>query len=331
MTTGTDPVETRQFKFVPQAKLPTTTTLQAFTVEERDRLARRLAEPVDCVFDPIFDSADADRSILGDMTTSRFHVARRGNPNDDSGVDLFALPTRTALKGDDERVLFQRLNLVRYRMVQMLTASAGKRLSAEDARRLIELERTADDLRADIVRSNMPLVLAMAKRTRITGVDISDLISEGNLALLRAVDKFDCNRGFKFSTYACRAILKSFSRVATRTSRMRNTIAAEFDPGMEKSDFQDRQRTDAEKSCLEDLKAILGQNLAKLSAVEEAVIRARFNVTLTPPATRDELDKGKTLEQVGEMIGVTKERVRQIQNKALTKLRSALQQHMPAS
>jgi RNA polymerase primary sigma factor len=58
------------------------------------------------------------------------------------------------------------------------------------------------------------------------------------------VEKFDCSRGFKFSTYSCRAILKSFSRVAMRASRYRGKFPAEFDPAMERSDFIDRQRDD---------------------------------------------------------------------------------------
>ena len=163
----------------------------------------------------------------------------------------------------------------------------------------------------------------MAKRTRLTGIDYSDMVSEGNLALLRSVDKFDCARGFKFSTYACRAILKSFSRVATRTSRYRGHFPTEFDPTLEKGDQLACKRQNVEEECVDELKSILGQNLAHLNDVEARVIRARFAIDAeVNPA---DIAKGQTLEQVGTMIGVTKERVRQIQNKALDKLRSALE------
>ena len=184
-------------------------------------------------------------------------------------------------------------------------------------------DRLFRQTRSDIVRINIALVLAMARRTKLTGVDYSELVSEGNMALLRSVDKFDCSRGFKFSTYACRAILKSFSRVATRTARYRGHFPTEFDPTLEKSHHVENRRVGVEADCVDELKVILGQNLARLNDVEERVIRARF-------AIDDEVDevdvaKGKTLEQVGEMIGVTKERIRQIQNKALEKLRRALE------
>ena len=75
---------------------------------------------------------------------------------------------------------------------------------------------------------------------------------------------------------------------------------------------------------MDELKSILGENLARLSDVEQCVIRARF--AIDNDVSEQDVTKGKTLEQVGEMIGVTKERVRQIQNKALGKLKTVLEQ-----
>ena len=316
---------TAQLKYEPQVKLPSPVCLRSFTAEDRRLLEQRIAEPVDCVLDASFDEAGVEAELLGALPDGGLRPRGARSSSDDSGVDLFAIPKVQSLTSDQERQLFLRLNLARYRMISILTRFAGKRLSAEAAAELVRWERIALKTRSDIVRANVPLVLAMAKRTRITGVDVSDLISEGNLALLRAVDKFDCRRGFKFSTYACRAILKSFSRVATRTSRHRNYFPTEFDPTLEKSDFLDRQRANVEKNCVDDLKSILGGNLAKLTAVEQDVIKARF--ALEDAAADDDASRGRTLEQVGEMIGVTKERVRQIQNKALAKLRSAMEAH----
>jgi RNA polymerase sigma factor (sigma-70 family) len=208
-------------------------------------------------------------------------------------------------------------------MMRILREFRGKQLTAQAARDLLYWEHCTVRTRDDIVRLNVALVLAMARRTKLTGVDYADLVSEGNLALLRSVDKFDCSRGFKFSTYACRAILKSFSRVATKTARYRGHFPTEFDPTLEKGDHVEQRRQNLEEDCVDELKAILGCNLAHLSDVEQRVIRARF--AIDSELDTDDLTKGKTLEQVGTMIGVTKERVRQIQNKALDKLRIALE------
>src|SRR5690606_23708867 len=147
---------------------------------------------------------------------------------DDSGVHPVALEAGHTLTATQEQHLFRRLNYCRWRAMQILSASAGKRLTAGAARELLTWEHRVRQTRGEIIRVNLPLVLAMAKRTRITAVDHAELVSEGNLALLRAVEKFDCRRGFKFSTYACRAILKSFSRVATRTARYRGYFPVEF-------------------------------------------------------------------------------------------------------
>ena len=82
----------------------------------------------------------------------------------------------------------------------------------------------------------------MAKRVRLKDVDFGDQISEGNMALLRAVDKFDASRGFKFSTYACRAILKSFSRQGMKSTRYRQRFPTGFDPSLESSNYPEERR-----------------------------------------------------------------------------------------
>src|SRR5688572_33039112 len=158
----------------------------------------------------------------------------------------------------------------------------------------------------------------MAKRTRLGDVDFAEIVSEGNMALIRAVDKFNVDRGFKFSTYACRAILKAFSRTAMKSSRHKMRFPVEFEPDMEKSDWSDRKRDMVEEDCIDELKQIVDRNLADLSNVEETVIRRRFNL-------QQQDDSPMTLEEVGSVIGVTKERVRQIQNKALAKIRMVME------
>jgi RNA polymerase sigma factor (sigma-70 family) len=168
------------------------------------------------------------------------------------------------------------------------------------------------------VRTNLALVLAMAKRTRLGDVDFAEVVSEGNMALLRAVDKFSADRGFKFSTYACRAILKAFSRTAMKASKLRTRFPVEFEPDLEKSDWADRRRDQIEDDCIDELKAIVDGNLADLSSVEQTVIRRRFN-------WEQQEESPLTLEEVGKIIGVTKERVRQIQNKALAKIRTVME------
>jgi len=177
--------------------------------------------------------------------------------------------------------------------------------------------------RADLVRANLALVLAMARRTRIPNVDFGEIVSEGNMALLRSVEKFDVSRGFKFSTYACRAILKSFNRMATKAGRHHQHFPTEFDPEMEKSDDDERRHERQRDNSIDMVREILLENRANLTEVERTIVMERFAI-----ATRD--NKGRTLAEVGKMVGLTNERVRQIQNKALSKIRVAMAQDLAA-
>ena len=184
---------------------------------------------------------------------------------------------------------------------------------------MIKFFDLAEGFREQIAETNLALVLAMAKRVRNIDVDLSDLIGEGNMALMRSVDKFDCMRGFKFSTYACRAILKAFSRYSMKVQKDRSKIVAEFDPTMERSNHLETVRAQSEKDSAREVRHLVETNCADLSDLEKLVITARFGLNKAPGTPQ------ATLEQVGREIGLTKERVRQIQNRGLEKLRLAFE------
>ncbi|GMU81971.1 MAG: sigma-70 family RNA polymerase sigma factor [Phycisphaerales bacterium] len=316
-------------RLTPQVTLPPAEFLNTLSELHRTLLRRRCEEPTECVLDPVFSRSNAEQTVFGGTPQSTPIGDMASVSNDDSGVNLFIDVVGRAPSGEQEREMFLRFNYCRYRVMRVLRDFRGKQLTADAAREVLRWELLTRQMRSEIVRINVPLVLAMTKRTKIANVDPADMVSEGNLALLRSVDKFDCTRGFKFSTYACRAILKAFSRVASRTARYRGYFPTEFDPTLEKSDFSDQVRKGVEDDCVSELKSILGGNLAKLNDIEQQVIKARFAIDEEPIEETDEA-KAKTLEQVGELIGVTKERVRQIQNKALSKLRVILEENVLA-
>ncbi len=232
-------------------------------------------------------------------------------------VASMSAPASSLLTTAQEQHLFLRYNYARMR-VKKAVLQFEKLPGVKIAREIALWQRRAKETREIIAGANLALVLAMAKRTRMHDVDFGDLISEGNMALLRAVEKFDAARGFKFSTYACRAILKGFSRIAVKSNRYHAMFPTEFDPTMERSNEMDVRRQSVAKDAVEDLHDIIERNSADLTDVERRVIEARFAVNRS-----DDTDS-MTLAEVGEVIGVTKERVRQIQNRALEKLRSTL-------
>lgn len=299
------------------------TTRQIDAIDEADRvlLARVLSEPAEYIDHALYHQPGVETMLFGAPARRRggstcFEEIRPVDPSSGEG---------SALNTVQEIELFQRFNYARLCIARIVEKYTDQSMPTDAVRELLAWAHRATMVRGQIVQANIPLVLAMAKRTRLSGLDFNELISEGNFALLRSVDKFDCSRGFKFSTYACRAILKSFSRVAMRTSRYRGQFPTEFDPTLEKSDYVDRKRDDVEGQCVAEIRDILLNNRAELNDIEQTVIRERFALNAsTLPA------KPKTLEQVGEMIGVTKERVRQIQNKALAKIRTILEDTLAA-
>ena len=228
----------------------------------------------------------------------------------------FATPQ--LMSASEEKLMFLRFNFAKRKLTLLQKKAKSTEMTRELADQVIEWHRRFEHFREYLVRTNLALVLAMAKRTRLGDVDFSEIVSEGNMALIRAVEKFNVDRGFKFSTYACRAILKAFSRTAMKSSRHRTRFPVEFEPDLEKSDWADKKRDEVEDDCIDELKAIVSRNLADLSEVEETVIRRRFN-------WEQQDESPLTLEEVGQIIGVTKERVRQIQNKALAKIRGVLE------
>jgi RNA polymerase sigma factor (sigma-70 family) len=269
---------------------------------------------------PVFKNRNIEREL--------FTFADGSEPN--LPLTSWYQPTREDLENNrvttpqlmsaaEEKLMFLRFNYAK-RKLQMLQKKVKQPgdITAELAEQVQEWHRRFEHFREYLVRTNLALVLAMAKRVRLGDVDFAEVVSEGNMALLRAVDKFNVDRGFKFSTYACRAILKAFSRTAMKHNRHRTKFPVEFEPDLEKSDWADKRRDQVEEDCIDELKAIVDRNLADLSSVEETVIRRRFNW--------DQVDDSSlTLEDVGKIIGVTKERVRQIQNKALAKIRAVME------
>jgi len=309
----------------PAVLSPGPSFLGRLDAEDQRILTKLLGEPTDFVDNEAFYEPNAAVNLFG--VPARLTSAKSTRFADPVPVHN---PARTlgskmpTLRIEQERLLFQRYNYARMRIVRILDEYSERRLTSRATRHVLAWAAWAQHVRSRIVTFNVPLVLAMAKRARFNSIDFNEMVSEGNMALLRSVDKFDCARGFKFSTYSCRAILKSFSRVVMRASRYRGQFPVEFDPSIERSDYLDRKRVGAEEDCVEDLKTILLRNEAGLNEVEQTVIRERF--ALAPRSQEKEGVAPKTLEQVGLIIGVTKERVRQIQNKALRKIRHTMEE-----
>ncbi len=284
----------------------------------RQEAERILATSIDYMDSAIFRHRNIERDLFSYQVIPPLPQTRWYQPTREEAAGTVPPNPPQLMDSQEERIMFLRFNFAKMRLCQLQREVKKIGLNKDLAQQVVLWHQRFEHFREYLVRTNLALVLAMAKRSRLGDVDFAEIVSEGNMALLRAVEKFNIDRGFKFSTYACRAILKGFSRTAVKASRYRNRFPVEFEPELEKSDWQDRRRDQVEDDCIDELKAIVDRNLADLSSIEQTVIRRRFNWQQTD-------ESALTLEEVGRIIGVTKERVRQIQNKALAKIKSVME------
>ena len=227
--------------------------------------------------------------------------------------------------GPQEQVLFLQFNYYRQKLAQsrdkLLKTSRWQKF---DALEMLDAYGQQLQARSRIVTANMGLVLAMAKRFNTSDVEFTDLISEGSLALLRASEKFDTARGWKFSTYACSAIYKAFSHAAKEHYRYRHRFLTQQETALFKDDSLEQRRKFTYEERLDELRMVINKNLGDLSRIEQSVVQMRFSL-----GKREE--NSLTLSQVGKRLGLTKERIRQIQKKALAKLRLVMEEQVLAN
>lgn len=288
-------------------------TVDGLTALERQSYAK-IPASIEYMPHPMFETSEAEERLFGD-DAPRIEVPMWTHFPDSIEEAGAAPRKRFLLKGDQEVTLFLQFNYAMYRLAK-LAASQRRRVSLERARQMVVWHGRAAGIRDALVSANMALVISMAKRSWIHNVDFIELISEGNVALLRSVEKFDVGRGFKFSTYACRAIIKGFARLAGRSGKYYQRFPVEFDPELETADTNAYREEEQWGDSLDQLSSVLKRNKARLTSIERTVVSERYAL-----ASRN---KGKTLAQVGRKVGLTNERVRQIQILAISKLREAM-------
>jgi RNA polymerase sigma factor (sigma-70 family) len=250
-------------------------------------------------------------------------------------------------------------------------AQATKHQLRDDLEKLAETYEEVNGAKKELTQANLRLVIHIARKYTGRGVHFNDLVQEGNIGLMRAVDKFDYHKGHRFSTYASwwirqgvtRAIqdqartirvpvhmLDILNRVRRSTQELegksgrkatikeiakkaelpsekvekvieivqrRRTISLETPVGDGESQLQDfiedKEALSPEEATIHGETAeLIGRMLATLTPREEKVLRKRFGIGEK---------RGQTLEEIGREFGVTRERIRQIEAKALKKLR----------
>lgn len=221
-------------------------------------------------------------------------------------ADLYRRPLLTPSR---ERGLFLRYNYCKYRYATLAQALDENTVRARHLRTLDSWYRQAQDARNALAEANLRLVVSVARRHLRPGVDFMELVSEGNLTLLRAIESFDVARGNRFSTYATLALMKGFARAAPALAGASAAGSGRITALPESLPDQRGQR-DVELAENRDLAAGL---LSRLSRRERGVVDARFGLA----------GESCSLRQTAAQLGLSRRQVRRLELSALAKMASA--------
>ncbi len=218
----------------------------------------------------------------------------------------------------EEQHEFRRMNYLKFVASRLRSTLNGQRPSS---RKLDEIERSlteANQVREHIIRTNLRLVISNAGKYCSSNYGFEDLVSDGSLALMEAVDKFDYQRGFRFSTYATHAIRRSFFRKIERRQKDRQRFVA-TDPSLMTS-APDRFEVDHDAPAENRLIGhVVGRLKEHLTERELHIVEGRFGL--------NGRSEPRTLMELSGELGICKERVRQVEGLALKKLHAVALSH----
>ncbi len=276
--------------------------------------AKRILElPLDLIPNPTFARADAAKTILGTMPESDAGAKKVRLP---SGLPpyLASLYEVPLLNREQEAYLFRKFNYLKYAAAKLREGLDPAHAKSSVMDEIEQFYDQAVTVKNQIVRANLRLVVSIAKRHVGPSDNFFELVSDGNMSLIRAAEKFDYARGNKFSTYASWAIMKNFARTIPDEHRRRDRFRTSQ---LETFASTEDQRSDQyeQESAQSQRQSQVEKILGRLDERERKIIISRFGL--------DHSHEPLTLKEVGVENGVTKERIRQIEARALSKLREA--------
>jgi RNA polymerase primary sigma factor len=214
------------------------------------------------------------------------------------------------LTREEEVHLFRKMNFLKHQASRFRGAINPAKVTAAELDLVEALQTEALEVRNQIIRANLRLVVSLVKKLRRDDHDLAELVSDGYVALMRAVERFDFSRGYKFSTYASWVIINSSIRDSARDHR-RDRLRTGTEEMLEAA--PDHRRDDCPCEVEQELcQDAIRRMLVRLNDRERKIIVSRFGLEGT---------RQKTLSQLGKELGITKERVRQLENRARFKLR----------
>ena len=292
------------------------TKASVYRIVAEVRASRLIDQPIDYMHSPEFDKPKADAFILGPPPELEKKSGRVKPP---PGLppylaSLYSIPLLTR---EEEGYYFRKMNYLKFKAAKLRDQLDPIRPKSREMDQIEELLDKSTEIKNFLIRSNLRLVVSIAKRHIKPNMNFFEMVSDGNMSLIRAIEKFDYTKGNKFSTYASWAIMKNFAR----SIPAEHTLMDRFRTGAEEvfhrsSDTRGNQFH--EELVNQKQHQMIMNILDQLDGRERDIIMFRYglNQGIEP----------QTLEQVGSRFGVTKERIRQLEGRALRKLRKIAQE-----
>ncbi len=261
-----------------------------------------------------FENPIADGEILNDPAAAAPDNGPTPNKRIPSDLPpyLQQLFRIALLTPEGERALFRKFNYLKYKADALRRELDPESVAAKQLDEIEALLARADKLKGQITQANLRLVVSIAKRHANPTRDFFEIVSDGNVSLMRAVEKFDYSRGFKFSTYASWAIMKNYARTIPEHKHHLDRYQTGREELLEH--IAGPVPEEHESDYLPAVRSTLDQMLGTLDERERNILRQRFGI--------DEHREPQTLQQIGRRFGVSKERIRQLEARAMSKLRT---------
>lgn len=297
------------------ALMPNLKSLDAVELRKRTKtwLKRELGFITNASFsDPKIAKAVFEGELNLAPRKSELGIAALRKSGIDLPIHLSRLCEATLLKPEQEVMLFRRMNFLLHQASvhrSLLNLDRPSRVRLELIERLVLM---AEWHRDRIVEANLRLVFSIVKKFVNPNNTFDDLLSDGIIGLIRAVEKFDFDRGFRFSTYATQVVRRNSYRTVVLKQQDRQKVVG----GLQDMDIEicDDERASAiSEGRWHELRGRLAVMLDDLDRREKLIIRARFSL--------GSHRKVHTLQSLADRLGISKERVRQLERRAMEKLR----------